>query len=343
MATIADVARKAGVSMSTVSHVVNNTRFVSPVTRAQVLSSIDELGFFPNAVARSLAKASTNTIGVAISTSTNSYFMDIVCAIERACVDLGQMVFLADTMDDPETELRAVRALHQRRVDGIIFAPSADPERAAIKYLKENSVPCVLVDRLLDNSFDQVGVTNKASMKELITHLFSVGHRRIAYVAGQPDFGTTLERLNGYNEAMAECGLTIDPQLVCSGNSTVDAAAQATHGLLKLEERPTVIATGNNLATIGVMRALREAKLRVPEEMAIAGFDDFEWAEYFEPRLTVVAQPCEDIGRQAAKMLSNRIKQHDFPQETVRLSPKLVIRDSCGHSSTNLKFLMGKT
>ena len=130
--------------------------------------------------------------------------------------------------------------------------------------------------------------------------------------------------------------------MACSGNSTVDAAAQATRGLLNLSRRPTVIATSNNLATIGVMRALREVKLRVPDDMAIAGFDDFEWAEYFEPRLTVVAQPCEDIGQQAAKMLANRIKQIGAPNETIRLKPKLVIRDSCGSAAPHLKSLRGK-
>ena len=316
--------------MSTVSHVVNGTRHVNAETAAVVQNAIEALGFMPNAVARSLARSTTNAVGIAISTSTNSYFMDIVCAIEKACSELGQMVFLADTKDDPETEYDVVRALHQRRVDGIILAPSADPDRRAIRYMAENRLPCVLVDRLLDEDLDQVGVTNKQAMMMLVGHLIGLGHKRIALIAGQPDFTTTLERVDGYRAALAKQNLPIDESLIYPGNPTVTAAAEAARKLFLLEDRPTAIATGNNLATIGVMQAIRAAKLRVPEDVAIAGFDDFEWADCFEPRLTVLAQPCAEIGRNAAMMLAKRIKSIDSPRSTVRLEPALVVRSSCG-------------
>ena len=330
VATIVDVARRAGVSVSTVSHVVNGTRFVSPETKALVQGSIEALGFMPNAVARSLARATTKTVGVAVSTSTNSYFMDIVCAIEQACGELGQMVFLADTKDDPEIELRVVKALHQRRVDGIILAPSADPGRAAIRYLKDNQIPCVLVDRLLDEELDQVGVTNEASMRQLTEHVIGAGHRRIGYVAGQPGFRTTQERIEGYRAALRAHGLSVDETIVTYGSATVGDAAAAARGLLALADRPTAIISGNNLATIGVMQAIHRAGLKVPHDIAIAGFDDFEWADSFEPRLTVVAQPCARIGHEAANLLARRIGNMDSPHATLRLDGELVIRESCG-------------
>ncbi len=330
VATIVDVARRAGVSVSTVSHVINGTRFVSPETKALVQSSIESLGFVPNAVARSLARASTKTIGVAVSTSTNSYFMDVVCAIEQACGELGQMVFLADTKDDPEIELKVVKALHQRRVDGIILAPSADPKRAAIRYLKENQVPCVLVDRLLDEELDQVGVTNESSMRNLTEHLIGLGHKRIAYVAGQPGFRTTQERIDGYKAALRSHGLDVDEAIIICGNATMSEAAVAAKTVLALPERPTAIISGNNLATIGVMQAIRAAGLKVPEDVAIAGFDDFEWADSFEPRLTVIAQPCAKIGHEAANLLARRIGNMDDTHATVRLEAELIIRESCG-------------
>ena len=330
VATIVDVARRAGVSVSTVSHVINGTRFVSPETKALVQSSIESLGFMPNAVARSLARASTKTIGVAVSTSTNSYFMDVVRAIEQACGELGQMVFLADTKDDPEIELKVVKALHQRRVDGIILAPSADPERAAIRYLKENQVPCVLVDRLLDEELDQVGVTNESSMRHLAEHLIGLGHKRIAYVAGQPGYRTTQERIDGYKAALRAHGLEVDEAIIIRGNATVSEAAVAAKILLALPERPTAIISGNNLATIGVMQAIRTAGLKVPADVAIAGFDDFEWADSFEPRLTVIAQPCAKIGHEAANLLARRIGNMEDTHATVRLEAELVIRESCG-------------
>jgi LacI family transcriptional regulator len=316
--------------VSTVSHVVNGTRHVSTETAVIVQNAISALGFMPNAVARSLARSTTNAVGIAISTSTNSYFMDIICAIENACSELGQMVFLADTKDDPDTEYDVVRALHQRRVDGIILAPSADPERRAIRYLVENRLPCVLVDRLIDEDLDQVGVTNKQAMMMLVEHLIKLGHQRIALIAGQPNFTTTLERIDGYCAALRKHGLTVDGRFMHPGNATVHAAADAAQKLFQLQDRPTAIATGNNLATIGVMQAVRAAKLRVPEDIAIAGFDDFEWADCFEPRLTVIAQPCAEIGRNAAMMLSRRIKNIDSPRNSVRLEAALVVRASCG-------------
>ena len=333
MATISDVARRAGVSVSTVSHVVNGTRHVNADTRATVDAAIHALGYMPNAVAQSLARSTTNAVGIAISTSTSSYFMDIICAIEKACGELGQMVFLADTKDDPQTELEVVRALHQRRVDGIIFAPSADPERLAIRYIAGNKLPCVLVDRFIDEDLDQVGITNASSMMLMVEHLIRLGHRRIGLIAGQPNFTTTLERIDGYQTALRNHGIVLDPTLVHPGNSTVAEAARAATTLFVLDNRPTAIAAGNNLATIGVMQAIRTAGLHVPTDIALAGFDDFEWADCFEPRLTVMAQPCADIGRTAAILLSQRIKNHDSPRQSVRLEPKLVIRTSCGSSA----------
>ena len=154
VATIADVARHAGVSMSTVSHVVNQTRKVDPATASVVERAIAEIGYTPNTIARALARSATGTVGIAISAISNPYFSDIICAIETECARLGLMVFLADTHDEPEQELRVLRALHQRRVDGIILAPAADPDRKSLKYVLDNKIPCVLVDRLLSPLFD---------------------------------------------------------------------------------------------------------------------------------------------------------------------------------------------
>ena len=147
MPTMAEVARRAGVSVSTVSHVVNRTRFVSPEKARLVNDAIAAMGYQPNELARSLKVASTNSVGLAISAISNPYFSDIICAVEAECARLGLMVFLSDTQEDPERELAVVRAFHQRRVDGIILAPSGSPQRA-VDYLADNNMPCVLIDRL---------------------------------------------------------------------------------------------------------------------------------------------------------------------------------------------------
>src|SRR3954453_23721753 len=183
MATIVEVARHAGVSVSTVSHVVNRTRYVSPSTARVVNEAIALTGYLPNNVARALKLASTSSVGLAISAMSNQYFSDIICAVEAECARLGLMVFLSDTQDDPDHELAVVQALHQRRVDGVILAPSATPERT-LRYLFDSRLPCVLIDRLPDLRFDQVGVDNSQAIRLLIDHAVSFGHRRIGFVAG---------------------------------------------------------------------------------------------------------------------------------------------------------------
>lgn len=330
MTTLAEVARAAGVSPSTVSHVINGTRPVSAAATRAVREAVEALGYRPNAVARSLARASTNAVGVVMAMAANRYFTDIVCAVERACRELDLMVFLVDSGDDPVAELEAVRELYQRRVDGFVLAPAVDPERRTLGYLVEHRLPCVVVDRLVDADLDQVGVTNTASMRALTEHLIALGHRRIGIVGGQPGFPTAIERIEGYRAALEAGGLDTDESLVAADNQTVDDAARAAERLLRLEPRPSAIVAGNNLSMIGTMRAVRAAGLSVPEELALVGFDDFEWADSFEPRLTVMAQPCEAIGREAASLLARRIAEPHATARTCLLEPTLVVRTSCG-------------
>jgi LacI family transcriptional regulator len=328
--TIVDVARKAGVSVSTVSHVVNHTRRVLPETRKLVEAAIASVGYQTNTLARSLKTATTKSVGIAISAISNPYFSDIICAIETECARLGLMVFLSDTQDDPERELNVVKALHQRRVDGIILAPSPDPLERSLKFIKAVAMPCVLVDRMPNENFDQVGVKNCEAMALLIGHLASLGHRRIGFIAGHPGFATTLERIAGYKSALAAHGLPFDPALLVTGNATTAAATASTHALMALPRPPTALAAGNNMTTIGAMRALKALGLKAPEDISIAGIDDFEWADCFEPRLTVVAQPCEEIGRTAAALLIERIAHSDGARRTIRLDGALIKRNSCG-------------
>jgi len=336
LATIFDVARHAGVSSSTVSHVVNGTRKVSADTTKRVEEAIAAVGYTPNAIARALAVSSTNSVGVAISALSNPYFNDIICAVERECSKLGLMVFLADTHDDPEYELSVVKALHQRRVDGIVLAPSAGPNNQALRYLEENRLPCVLVDRLVSRAFDRVGIQNKYAMGLVVEHLVGHGHKRIGFVPGHPGFATTLERIDGFRAALTLNGLPVDESLILPGSADVDRARTVTAELLARADRPTALAVGNNLSMIGAMRAIRAAGLRVPEDVAIIGFDDFEWADCFEPRLTVIAQPVQEIGRKAADLLARRISAGndgdaaDLEPRSVRLKPTLIIRNSCG-------------
>lgn len=328
MPTMAEVARRAGVSVSTVSHVINRTRFVSPEKALLINDAIAAMGYQPNELARSLKVASTNSVGLAISAISNPYFTDIICAVEAECARLGLMVFLSDTQEDPDRELSVVRAFHQRRVDGVILAPSGAPQRA-IDYLAEKKLPCVLIDRFADERFDQIGVENQSSMRALIDHVASFGHKRIGYIAGQPGLATTRERIEAFRISLAANGLALPPHYVSPENVDTVSATASTHAILSLPSPPTALVTGNNMTTIGAVRAIRERGLSIPGDLSLAGFDDFEWADCFEPRLTLVAQPCTEIGRQAAALLCARIASTDLEPQAVRLQAALQVRESC--------------
>ncbi len=328
MVTMDDVASRAGVSASTVSHVLNGTRKVSPATVEAVQRAIQALGYIPNTLARSLARSSTNTIGVAISALSNHYFSETVHAIETECAKHGYMMLFVDTHDDPEQELRVVTALHHRRVDGILLAPSTGSK--ALEYLRVNEVPTVLVDRMMSEQFDQVGVENTQSTQALITHLIEHGHRRIGFIAGREGLGTTDERIAGYRAALRAAGVAFDPQLLVNGGSSSEPARAATAQLLTLEVPPTAIMAGNNLMTLGAMHALRDAQVEVPGHMALVGFDDFDWADFFVPRLTLVAQPVKALGARAVHLLLQRMAVPAAPTASLRLAPRLRVRNSCG-------------
>ena len=328
MATMEDVARLAGVSTSTVSHVLNGTRKVSPDTVHAVQQAIQVLGYIPNTLARSLARSTTNTIGVAISALSNHYFSETVHAIETECAKHGFMMLFVDPHDDPEQELRVVTALHHRRVDGILLAPSTDSR--ALEYLQANEVPTVLVDRMTSERFDQVGVENTQSTQALVAHLIGHGHQRIGFIAGRSGLGTTNERVAGYQAALSAAGLAFDPQLLVNGDSNSEPARAATRQLLALASPPTAIMAGNNLMTLGAMNALRDAQVEVPGQIALVGFDDFDWADFFVPRLTLIAQPVKALGARAVNMLLERMASPERKTHSERLAPTLKIRNSCG-------------
>ncbi|MFE4963969.1 LacI family DNA-binding transcriptional regulator [Streptomyces sp. NPDC056660] len=335
MPTMADVARSAGVSVATVSHVLNETRPVLPHTRQAVLDAIEELGYTPNTLARSLVTSRTHSIGLAVSAISNPYFTEILQGVEAAALEHGYSLLIADPHDDPEHERKVVQLLHERRVDGVIVAPSADP-RALLAYLDRHAVPTVLLDRVIDGRadtaprFDQVCAENTEPTARLVTHLAGLGHRRIGLVAGLPGLSTTGERITGYRQGLDSAGLPLDEGLVVPGHSESAGAERATAALMSLTVPPTALVTANNAMTIGALRALRAHGLSVPDDIALCCFDDFAWADLFSPRLTAVAQPSREIGVEAVRVLLERLAAPDRPARTVRLPCTFVHRTSCG-------------
>ncbi|OZD71188.1 LacI family transcriptional regulator [Rhodococcus sp. 05-340-1] len=330
MPTMDDVARLAGVSVSTVSHVLNGTRNVNPATRQRVDAAILEIGYRRNVVARSLAAGRTHTVGLSIAALTNPYFGSLVHAVEERLSEAGYVLILGDSHDEPRSERRVTDSLLDRQVDGMILAPAAGSEFSTIPEIVRSGTPLVLIDRMLDVACDQVGPENDVSAYELTTHLLDAGHRRIAIVRGIEGISSTTERFDGYTRALADRGIELDPRLILDGRSSVEVAESRVRGLMSGPDRPTALVSMNNSMTIGSLKAVRGLGLSIPADLAFVCYDDFEWSDLFEPRLTAAAQDVQTIGRTAADLLLGRIEGREDAPRSIRVPTTFTHRNSCG-------------
>lgn len=330
MKTMGDVARLAGVSASTVSHVLNGTRKVNTATRLRVEAAIAETGYRRNGVARSLAAGRTHTVGLSISALTNPYFGSLVHAVERALSDAGYVLIVGDSHDDVASERRVTGSLLDRQVDGMIVAPAAGSERVTLPEITRTGTPLVLIDRRVDVGCDQVGPENFSSAQSLTEHLLDLGHRRIAVVRGLAGISSTIERFEGYCAALTDRGLTVDPTLVLDGDSNTDAAEREVRALMSRKDRPTALVSLNNAMTIGTLKALRSLDLSIPGDIAFSCYDDFEWSDLFQPRLTAAAQDVETIGVTAVELLLRRMAGNDEAPQQIRVPTTFHHRNSCG-------------
>lgn len=332
--TIRDVSRVANVSKSTVSHVINGTKNVSEKTRSKVLDAIETTGYTQNFIARALKKSETKTIGLVIQDIRNQYFIDVIHAINTEAAKYGYMVLLASSNDNPKLELETIQSFYDRRVDGIVLSPTTDSEKYSVPFLERMNIPVVYIDRMPAADGDWVGTENEKATEVLANHLISLGHKRIALVVGLRGINTTEERIAGYCDALQKAGIPYDSELIIAGESRSEPSkikTKETIGkLLHTENCPTAIIAANNLMVLGTMRALQELNVRVPDDIALVAFDDFEWADLFQPRLTTIAQPCYDIGARAVKTLLRRIHNPQAATQKTCFSPKLIIRESCG-------------
>ena len=329
MATARDIARAAGVSTSTVSHVLNGTRWVSPDLRQRVLAVASDLGYEPDALARSLRTRRTNAIGLLISDISNPFFTAVVRGIQDVARARGYSLVLLNSDEDPDKELEDLHVLTSRRVDGIILAPSG----GVLPYLArliQSGFPLVLLDRELPHVTMAAAVLdNRGAAYDATSHLLGLGHRRIGLIAGRPGVSVTEERILGYRSALADTGLEYDETFVRSAGSGIAEARRAAEVLLSAIPAPTAIFATNNLITIGAMAAIRDRDLRVPDDVSIISIDDVPWADVFEPRLTTVAQPVYELGRVATNLVVRRIAgDEDAATTRVVLPGHLIIRDS---------------
>jgi len=307
MATIVDVARRAGVSTSTVSHVINDTRYVSQEIRQKVHAAIDELGYQPNVVARSLRTRKSRIIGVVVPDITNPFFTASVRAIEEEASKHEYSMILCDTGEQVQQEQKYLNLLISRQVDGIIVAPSAQ-SAPVIASIFEGGTPVVLLDRELPGmSLDLVECDNESGAFDAVSYLIERGHSRICIIAGRVAVSTGAQRLAGYKRAMQEHDLKVDDELIKVGDYRLDLAYQKTREALDTPNRPTAMFVCNNQMTLGAVMAIRDAGLRIPDDISLIGFDDPEWARLMDPPITSVAQPISQMGTKAAEILMARL------------------------------------
>jgi LacI family transcriptional regulator len=328
MTTIREVAQRAGVSYATVSHVINKTRFVSDETRSRVLSAMSELNYRPNTLARSLRIGETKTIGLILPDSANPFFAEIARSIEDRAFRLGYSVILCNTERDTNRETLYVDVLSKRQVDGIIFVATGD-QADSLNFLINQDMPVVLIDRDLANiEVDAVLTDNQRGGYLATRHLIQRGHRRIACIAGPSHITPSAERVTGYLQALAEAGIPYDEALVVDGDYHPASGQQVTAALLAMDFPPTAIFALNDLMAIGALRAATEAGLRVPEDLAVIGYDDIEFACFTNPPLSTIAQPKDEVGSQATEILVKRISEKDGEKHRLVLPPRLIIRGS---------------
>ncbi|MFF2599553.1 LacI family DNA-binding transcriptional regulator [Streptomyces californicus] len=333
MAGIKDVAAEAGVSVATVSRVLNGHPSVSQEARTRVLAAVEVLGYRPNAVARSLRTAQTRTLGLVISDVLNPYFTELARFVEEEARALGYSVIIGNADERPDLQDHHVRTLIDRRIDGLLVSP-ADGGTPLLRDVALSGTPMVFVDRWIPGiDVPVVRADGTGAVRDLVAHLHGLGHRRLAIIAGPAATTTGDERVEAFRGALRDHGLALPDAYIGQGDFQAASGRRATEGFLELAEPPEVVFAADNLMALGALDAIRARGLRVPDDIALAAFDDIPWFVHTGPPITAVAQPTADLARAAVRALADRIEGRT-PQ-SVTLPARLVVRRSCGEAAPN--------
>jgi len=332
MATMREVAERAGVSITTVSHVINQTRFVSDDLAKRVRDAIEQLNYQPDQRARSLRMGKSETIAMLVTDIVNPFFPAVVRGSEDCAREHSYSLILCNTDEDPSQEELYVSLMMERRVDGFLVAPSMRPE-AALTTLVEREVPLVVLDRRCSFQVDQVYSDNERGAYEATRYLLGLGHTRIGAIVELEGLPTFDDRVRGWKRALEESGITVEAGWLRQAGLEVAGAAAAAAKLLGDPPGVTAIFTTNNLMTLGALEFLKESGLHCPDDVSLVGFDDPKWAESFNPAITSVAQEPYEMGYRGADLLIKRIEGDESPPKNVCLNCSLRIRESskkCG-------------
>lgn len=326
--TIIDVAQEAGVSYATVSRVLNNDPHVRPETRERVIHSIAHLGYTVNQQARNLAGGHSRVVGLLVPDLGTGYIGEIIRGVDEALAAAQYDLMLYTTHRRKTKESAYVTSLTQGMTDGLLLVLPRDPEEYLVS-LRKRHFPYVLVDHQgIGDVESAVGATNWQGGYDATKYLLGLGHRRIGFITGTMDLGCSRDRLAGYRAALNECHVPIDAALIREGDFNQPTGYQAARDLFDLPDPPTAIFASNDVMAFGVMEAVRDRGLRIPEDVSIVGFDNIPQAEHVRPQLSTIEQPLADMGREATRRLLELIDNPDLPLTRIELPTKLVVRAS---------------
>lgn len=330
MSTIKDVARHAGVAISTVSAVINRSAPVSEKAIEKVTAAIAELGYVPHGAARSLRSGQSRLIGLVVPNIANPWCGAVAREVENTCLRAGYTSVVYSTGQDAERESQVLNMMRMQRVAGLIIIPTRSDAAHGSRLVNQISVPTVLLDMFVDGlPYDVIKTDNVEAGRLATEHLLSLGHRRIGIVVGIPGLATSDDRFEGYRRAYRDRGFATEPDLTVVGAFDQETAHAATLGLLARKDRPTAIVSISNMMTVGTLFAIRELDLRVPEEVSVVGIDDLDFAPLLHPVPTVIETPIQPMTRAAIDLLLAQIAGKAAPRgERMTYQPRLVVRES---------------
>ncbi|MDX2139747.1 MAG: LacI family DNA-binding transcriptional regulator [Chloroflexota bacterium] len=326
--TLRDVAEYAGVSVTTVSNVVRDWPYVSPETRLKVKSAIDSLGYSPHLIAQSLRTGQMNALAFIVPDLSNPYFAEIVGAAEDAAQEQGYTVLVFNSHEDHEREAACIRRARRHFVDGLLIAhTAATPQDSTLWH--DSTLPIVAIDRTPPYYSGASCVMDNVRAGILATeHLWSLGHQRIAHIAGPRTVRPARERMEGYKAALAQHGMVYRTVRNVEHDWNADEGYRAMSALLDAPEHPTAVFASNDALAIGALHAIDERGLRVPNDISVVGVDDIEISRHLRPPLTTVRQPREDMARMAVDLLLRHIREESVDEPVVMLQPELIVRQS---------------
>ncbi|MFB6290379.1 MAG: LacI family DNA-binding transcriptional regulator [Candidatus Bipolaricaulia bacterium] len=328
--TIKDVAKLAGVSVATVSGVINGTRDVSRELTEKVEQAIEKLDYQPNAVAKSLATNKTNTIGLIVGDISNPYFSDIARGVEDEAIDNGYSVIVCNSDETKDKESLYLKVLRQKQVDGLVIAPAGESDKN-IRQLEEHGSPFVFIDRFIPGfQVDRVVSDNVEGAYNATKHLIDRGHERIGIILGIRSISATRERYTGYRKALYDGDIEANQNLVKWTNSKFEGGYKATKEFINMEQKPTALFTTNGVLSLGASKAINESDITCPDDISVMGFDDIEPLTSLSPPLSTVSQDSKQLGSEAVDLLLSRIeKGNDSSQrQLVRLPTEVKLRGS---------------